>query len=159
MTREPPPSVMRRLRERLGPDAAGLALVRALQDPATLIGMARTLDMEVEAVEEGRVTLLSHPCPHLENTNGVAQGGYAASLLDMACGYAIITRLPAGKTCTTLELKVAYHRPVRLDGGPVRATGVVVSAGRRAAFAEARLTDAAGKLLSSASSTFMVTDF
>lgn len=151
-------TVLERIRAKLGPNAAGIDLVRALQDEAHLIGMARTLAIAVETAEAERVTLRSQPGPHLENTNGVAQGGYAASLLDMACGYAIIARLAPGKTCATLELKVAYHKPVRLDAGPVRAEGQVTSLGRRAAFSEARLTDAEGRLLASASATFLITD-
>ena len=65
---------------------------------------------------------------------------------------------PEGQSMTTLELKVAYHRAMTADTGPVRAEGfVVVSMGRRVAFTEARLTDAAGRLLASATSTLLVT--
>ncbi|QLP96722.1 MAG: PaaI family thioesterase [Rhodoblastus sp.] len=141
----------------LGPGKSGLDLLRLMQQADNRAAMAVTLDMHIVAVEEGRVTLESTPGRHLENTNGVVQGGYAASLLDMACGYAIISRLPAGKTCATLELKVAYHRAVRFEAGAVKAEGKVTSLGR-AAFSEARLTDAAGALLSSATATFLITE-
>jgi len=40
--------------------------------------------------------------------------------------------------------------------GRVRAEGTVISIGRRVAFAEARLTDANGRLLASATSTLLV---
>jgi uncharacterized protein (TIGR00369 family) len=151
-------TLLERISQRLGPDAAGIELIRALRDEGHVIGMAKTLDMSVETVEDGRVVLASRPSPAVENTNGVAQGGYAASLLDMACGYAIITRLPAGRTCATLELKIAYHKPVRLDAGTLRAEGEVVTLGRRVGFSQARLVDAAGALLSSATSTFIIAD-
>ncbi len=42
------------------------------------------------------------------------------------------------------------------ETGEVRAEGRVVQMGRRAAFAEAKLTDAAGRLLASATSTLLV---
>jgi len=42
------------------------------------------------------------------------------------------------------------------DTGKVRAEGRIVSIGRRAAFAEARLTDASGQLYASATSTLLV---
>ena len=142
----------------LGADKSGLDLLRLMQEADNRAAMAVTLDMHIAEVEEGRVVLDSTPGRHLENTNGVVQGGYAASLLDMACGYAIISRLPAGKTCATLELKVAYHKAVRFESGPVKAEGKVTSLGKRAAFAEARLTDKAGTLLSSATATFLVTE-
>src|SRR6267378_3814524 len=40
--------------------------------------------------------------------------------------------------------------------GPVRAEGKVVSIGRRVAFAEGRITDAAGRLYASGTSTLLV---
>jgi len=42
------------------------------------------------------------------------------------------------------------------ETGLVRAEGTLVSLGRRAAFSQARLTDAAGRLLASATSTLLV---
>jgi uncharacterized protein (TIGR00369 family) len=61
-----------------------------------------------------------------------------------------------GQTCTTLELKVAYHKAMTKETGAVRAEGRIVSIGRRAAFAEARLIDIAGKLYASATSSLIV---
>ena len=58
----------------------------------------------------------------------------------------------------TLELKIAYHRPITKDTGLVRAEGVLLSFGRRVAFAEAKLTDTHGKLYASATSTLLVFD-
>jgi uncharacterized protein (TIGR00369 family) len=142
----------------LGSDKSGLDLLRLMQHSDNRAAMAVTLDMHIVEAEDGRVALESTPGRHLENTNGVVQGGYAASLLDMACGYAVISRLPAGKTCATLELKVSYHKAVRFEAGAVRAEGKVTSLGKRAAFSEARLTDASGALLSSATATFLITD-
>ena len=51
---------------------------------------------------------------------------------------------------------MAYHKAMTSKTGAVRAIGTVVSLGRRAAFAEARLEDAAGRLLASATSTLLV---
>jgi acyl-coenzyme A thioesterase PaaI-like protein len=56
-----------------------------------------------------------------------------------------------------LELKVAYHRPITTKTGRVRAEGRVLSISRRAAFSEAKLTDASGKLLASATSSLILT--
>lgn len=57
---------------------------------------------------------------------------------------------------TTLELKVAYQRAMTVDTGVVRAEGLVLSLGKRVAFAEARLTNGDGRLLASARSTLLV---
>jgi uncharacterized protein (TIGR00369 family) len=57
-----------------------------------------------------------------------------------------------------LELKIAYHKVIRRDTGLLRAEGRVISFGSRVAFAEARLTDADGRLFASATSTLLVFD-
>lgn len=75
---------------------------------------------------------------------GVVHGGYATTLLDSACGCAVHSALSSTQTYTTLDLKVAYHRALTAETGPVRAEGKVISLGRRVAFAEAAITDAKG---------------
>lgn len=145
------------LRE-IGAELPGVEQLRRMAEEDRQPGMATTFGMRIVEVGDGRVTLTAAPGPHVENTNAVAQGGFAAALLDMACGYAVISRLPACRTCSTLELKIAYHRPVRLDAGVMRAEGVVVHMGSRIAYSEARFLDEAGKLYASASSTLMLGD-
>lgn len=85
-------------------------------------------------------------------------GGYAATLLDSCVGCAVHSRLSATQAYTTLELKVAYHKAITRDSGLLRAEGTVLSLGRRAAFAEGKLTDASGKLYASATSTLLIFD-
>ena len=97
-----------------------------------------------------------NPDARTYNPIGTVHGGYAATLLDSACGIATHSMLSPGQSYTTLELKVAYHRAMTADTGPVRAEGTILSFGRRVAFAEARITDAAGRLLASATSTLLV---
>ncbi len=96
------------------------------------------------------------PGPHALNPIGVIHGGYAATLLDSACGVAVHTQLSPDQAYTTLELKVSYQKAITPQTGRLLATGTLLSIGRRAAFAEAKLTDANGKLYASATSTLMV---
>ena len=117
-----------------------------------------TLGFELVEVEEGRAVFASTPGFHVYNPIGTVHGGYAATLLDSACGCAAHSRLGPNQAYTTLELKVAYHRPMTADTGPVRAEGRVLSIGRRAAFTEASITDAQGNLYASATSTLLVFD-
>ncbi|WP_321962388.1 PaaI family thioesterase [Paraburkholderia sp. J7] len=120
--------------------------------------IGETLGFRLVEVEEGRVVFEGTPGPHVYNPIGTVHGGYAATLLDSACGCAAHSRLGTNQGYTTLELKVAYHRPMTADTGPVRAEGRVLSIGRRAAFTEASITDAQGKLYASATSTLLVFD-
>lgn len=121
-------------------------------------GIGRTLDFTVVSLEEGRVVFGGTPDERVYNPIGTVHGGYAATLLDSAVGCAVHSMLKAGQGYTTLELKVAYHRPMTKDTGPIQAEGRVIQLGRRAAFAEGRLTDAKGRLYATATSTLLVFD-
>jgi uncharacterized protein (TIGR00369 family) len=146
------------------PDAAattGLEQLRAIFDPdrpERAPGIGKTLGFTVVEMEEGRVVFGGHPDESVYNPIGTVHGGYAATLLDSAVGCAVHSALKAGQGYTTLELKVAYHRPLTKDTGPVRAEGKIIQVGRRAAFAEGRLTDLQGRVYATATSTLLVFD-
>ena len=136
----------------------GLSQLRALMASGRKPGILVALDFDFVEVEAGKAVFAGIPGEHAYNPIGTVHGGYAATLLDSACGCAVHSRLTAAQAYTTLELKVAYHKPITKDTGLLRAEGRVLSLGRRAAFAEARLTDARDKLYASATSTLLVFD-
>lgn len=138
---------------------AGLTGVEQLRHMMRHGGRApigNALNFHLVEVEEGRVVFQGVPGLGVYNPIGTVHGGYAATLLDSACGCAAHSRLGATQGYTTLELKVSYHRAMTADTGPVRAEGRVLTMGRRAAFTEATLTDAAGKVYATATSTLLV---
>jgi uncharacterized protein (TIGR00369 family) len=138
---------------------SGLEQLRAIFDasrPERAPGIGKTMGFSMVELEEGRVVFGGEPDERVYNPIGTVHGGYAATLLDSAVGCAVHSKLKAGQGYTTLELKVAYHRAMTKDTGPVRAEGTVVKMGARAAFAEGRITDAAGRLYATATSTLLV---
>ncbi len=108
------------------------------------------------SAEAGVVVLHSTPAFRHYNPIGSVHGGYAATLLDSAMGLAIHSTLPPGSGYTTLEFKVSFIRGMTKDTGPVRTEGRTLNVGRRAATAEARITDANGRLLAHATTTCLV---
>jgi uncharacterized protein (TIGR00369 family) len=144
--------------EEVGPGLDGLSQLRALMTSGRRPGMAASLQFNLVEIEEGRAVFAGTPGEHAYNPIGSVHGGYAATLLDSALGCAVHSRLSATQAYTTLELKVAFHKPITRDTGLLRAEGRVVSLGRRAAFAEGKLTDADGKLYASATSTLLIID-
>jgi len=134
----------------------GLSQLRALMSSGRKPGILVALDFEFVEVEAGKAVFAGTPGEHAYNPIGAVHGGYAATLLDSACGCAVHSRLTASQAYTTLELKVAYHKAITKDTGLLRAEGRLLSFGQRVAFAEARLTDARGKLYASATSTLLV---
>lgn len=136
--------------------ASGLEVLRSLIAAGRRPPIAETLDFDLIEVGEGRAVFEGTPGSHAYNPLGVVHGGYAATLLDSACGCAVHASLTARQAYTTLELKIQYHRAITTDTGPVRAEGRVVTLGHRVAFAEGQLIDASGRLYASASSTLLV---
>lgn len=139
-----------------GPD--GLQQLRAMIAGDRQAPMAVTLGFRLAEAEPGRVVIEGRPDRTVYNPMGGVHGGYAATLLDSACGLAVHSQLGPGKGHTTLELKVSYLRGLGERSGAVRAVGRVISAGRRAAFAEATLHDGEGRLCATATSTLLVFD-
>jgi uncharacterized protein (TIGR00369 family) len=144
--------------EEIGAGLDGLSQLRALIASGRRPGIAVSLQFTLVEVEEGRAVFEGTPGEHAYNPIGTVHGGYAATLLDSACGCAVHSRLSATQAYTTLELKVAYHKPITRDAGLLRAEGRLISFGRRAAFAEGRLVDAEGRLYASATSTLLIID-
>ena len=106
--------------------------------------------------EPGIVVIHSVPGIRHYNPIGSVHGGYAAILLDSAMGLAVQSMLPAGAGYTTLEFKISFVKGMTKDTGVVRTEGRTLNVGRRAATAEARITDAKGRLLAHATTTCLV---
>jgi uncharacterized protein (TIGR00369 family) len=138
------------------PELTGLEQLREHLAGNRRPGIDVSLDFKLVDVQEGRVTFEGVPGEHAYNPIGSIHGGYAATLLDSACGCAVHSTLSATQTYTTLELKVSYLKAMTKDTGPVRAEGRIISIGRRVGFAEATLTDANGKVYATATSTLLV---
>jgi uncharacterized protein (TIGR00369 family) len=135
----------------------GIDFVRAIFDgklPAPPI--MQTVEPFDSTAEPGVVVMHSIPGFRHYNPIGSVHGGYAATLLDSAMGLAVHSALPAGTGYTTLEFKVSFIRGMTEDSGAVRTEGRTLNVGRRAATAEARMTDSNGRLLAHATTTCLV---
>ncbi len=134
----------------------GLEQLRAMIAGGGVARIGKTLGFALAEAGDGSAVFTATPGLAHYNPIGTVHGGLAATLLDSACGCAVHSRLSSTQGYTTLELKVAYHKAMTEKTGEVRAEGRVVSIGRRAAFAEATLKGADGKLYASATSTLLV---
>jgi uncharacterized protein (TIGR00369 family) len=136
---------------------SGLELLRAMiggeLPPPPVLQM---LGVDGFEVEEGRVTVFLTPQEFHYNPLGTVHGGVLATVLDTATGCAVHSVLPAGVGYTSVDLATKFLRPVTVGSGRLRCEGTVLSLGRRTALAEARLTDAAGRLAAHATSTCLI---
>jgi uncharacterized protein (TIGR00369 family) len=150
---DPTPTVARGL-AMPGIDYLKAIMARELPAPP----MARLMNFDITDVAPGKVIATCQPDASMYNPNGAIHGGLVCTLLDSVIGLALHSTLPLGKGYTSIEIKVNYLKQVRLEAGPVTATGTVVKAGARVGFAEGVVTDAAGKAVATATSTMLIFD-
>ena len=155
------------VRAKLGP--AGVATLEQLKESSGMEFLQRiwsgelpsapighTMDFVPIEGQPGRVVFQGTPGRQHYNPIGSVHGGYFCTLLDSALGCAVHSMLPQGQGYTTLELKVNLIRALTDKTGPVRAEGKVIQVGNRVGIAEARITDAAGKLYAHATTTCLI---
>ena len=103
---------------------------------------------------EGRAVFELDVAPETLNPNGVLAGPAVYTMVDYSMGAATVSALEAGYFCATIEIKMSYLASVR--GGIVRAETEVIRKGRQIVFLESKVRDEGGKLIATASGSFMV---
>ena len=83
---------------------------------------------------------------------GAVHGGIFASVLDVACSYAVI--VPTRRSVVTVDLRVDYHRPGFGDSFSVRAW--LINLGRTLSVAEGEVRNGEGKLVASGRAVLML---
>ncbi len=90
------------------------------------------------------------------NPHGIVQAGVHGLLLDAAMNFAINAALAGrDRTKATLEMKIETMRPALL-GEQYRLRGEVVRMARQVAYGEGSVRDAADRLVSRATGTFLL---
>jgi uncharacterized protein (TIGR00369 family) len=143
----------------MGRDLSGIEFLTGIKEgriPAAPIG--RLLGFHFTRIEPGAVSLVLPIGPHLYNPIGSVHGGIAATVLDTVMGCSIHSMLPKGRAYSTLEIKISYLRPMTHALGEVTVEGLVLNVGRKAAFAEGKILDSAGKLYATGTTTCAVWD-
>jgi len=114
----------------------------------------RTLGAVLESVEPGIVTITCRFDAGLTQQHGLLHGGVMASLVDVACGYAALSVMPADREVLTVEFSVHFLKPANTD--QLVAVGQVVQAGRTLTVCEGSVFDATRtKVLARMTTTMM----
>ncbi|WP_042885474.1 PaaI family thioesterase [Cupriavidus necator] len=105
----------------------------------------------------GAITLRFSATARSVQGNGVIAGGMLTSMLDFGMAFAILSKLPKGKTCATISLTVNMQSPAQTGDFLVDANATRV--GGRVAFVRAELYDAERtRLIADAVASFAVLD-
>ncbi len=117
---------------------------------------AHLVGYQILSIDAGQAACGLNPSEYHYNPFSTVHGGLLTTLLDAAMTAAVMTLLPPGKACSTLELKVNFIRPVKSRTGPVTAGAKVIHAGKQIATVEGRLLDGNDKLYAHATSTCLI---
>ncbi|WP_219210376.1 PaaI family thioesterase [Variovorax boronicumulans] len=91
-------------------------------------GLMRTIGARLVHVADGEVHIELPFAKSLSQQHGYLHAGATTSIVDSACGYAALTRAPAGFEVVTAEFKINLMRPAL--GERFLAIGRVVNAGK-----------------------------
>jgi uncharacterized protein (TIGR00369 family) len=91
-------------------------------------GLMTTLGATLEFASEGEVRIGLPFSQHVSQQHGYVHAGAITSILDSACGYAALTKVPPGHEVVTAEFKINLLRPA--VGERFLALGKVVNAGK-----------------------------
>ena len=113
------------------------------------------LGIEVASALDGEASLEMPTRAEMGNRAQVVHGGFIALLADSAMGRAMSTLLPEGERQYSFDLKMSFISTGRI-GERLRAVATVVHRGRRTGVAECRVEGEDGRLVATATATFML---
>ena len=123
---------------------------------ASSMPMSDLFSFELLDVHSGRVRARALPGSRHYNPFDVVQGGFAASVLDIALGLVSITVLPpASRAVSTIDLSVTYLRPIFDSTGWLDIEAATVHTGGTLIVAKASLSGGE-KLFATAQSNSMI---
>lgn len=104
----------------------------------------------------GWATAVWVPTPLCCNPHGTVQAGVHSVVLDAAMNFAVNAGLTGkDRTKATVEMKTETMRPASV-GDELSVRGAVMRETRQLAFAEARVEDSEGRLISRSTGTFLL---
>ena len=136
---------------------SGLDYLRAIKDgrisPAPV---AMLVGYRISDVVRGRAVVELEPEEYLYNPFATVHGGIVTTLLDTAMASAVLSMLAKGMSCSTIEIKSNFVRPITAGTGTLRCEARPVHLGKPMATAEGRLKDKRGELYAHGISTLSI---
>lgn len=118
--------------------------------------MVQTMGIQLTELGDGYAVYTVDPAEYHYNPIGVVHGGLAATMFDTALASAIITKLPVGQVCATVDLHVHLLRALTVNTGKVRCEATAVHVGRMMGTAEGKIIGDDGKVYGHATASCVV---
>ena len=114
---------------------------------------ADLIGLEVGEAGEGSARFVLPAAAHIMNPHRVVHGAAIYAMADNGMGAALYTTLAEHESCSTIEIKINYMRPV--SAGTLVCDTTVVHRGRTTAVLESVITNG-GELVARAQGTFSI---
>jgi uncharacterized protein (TIGR00369 family) len=133
---------------------SGLDYLRAIKDGRiNPPPVAMLVGYKIFEIENGYAVFELNPAEYHYNPFATVHGGILSTLLDTAMTASVLSTLSKGISCSTIEIKVNFIRPVTADTEALRCEARPIHVGKRLATVEGRLKDKNGKLYAHGIST------
>ena len=114
------------------------------------------IGMSIERPGPGRAVARTTAHDTHHNPHGFVHGGVVFTLIDTSMGAAVMSMLPAGQRCSTIECQVRFLRPV-VNEDLVCETSVI-KPGKRVFHLESKVTTGDGRVVATGTGSFAVID-
>ncbi len=118
--------------------------------------IARLVGYKIDHVESGTAVFEIEPGEYLYNPFSVVHGGILSTLLDTSMTAAVLSTLPMGKSCSTLEMKINFVRPVAEKSGLITCRAEIIHSGKRIATASGKIVDDRERLVAQGIGTWTI---
>jgi acyl-CoA thioesterase len=118
--------------------------------------IAAFIGMTIDRPGPGRAVARVSANESHHNPHGFVHGSVVFTLVDTSMGAAVMSMLPEGQRCSTIECQVRFLRPV--VGADLVCETSVTKPGRRVFHLESRVTTADGKIVATGTGSFAVID-
>lgn len=115
--------------------------------------IANLIGYRIAEVDFGHAIFELNPAEYHYNPFATVHGGILSTLLDTTMTALVLSTLSEGFSCTTIEIKVNFIKPVTANSEVLRCEAKPIHIGKRFATVEGRLKDKNGKLYAHGTST------
>ena len=114
------------------------------------------LDITEGSLGDGWIEFSMRPQPYMMNLAGTIHGGVLATLIDSALTCALVTRLPRGMVCVSIDLNMRFFRPARMSAKLLTARAEVLNSGQTIGTTQGNVRDTNGRLIVHATSSLAI---
>lgn len=126
---------------------SGLDYLKAIkEDRISPPPVANLVGYKICEVDTGYAAFELNPEEYHYNPFATVHGGILSTLLDTTMTASVLSTLPKGFSCTTIEIKVNFIKPVTAETGILMCEASPIHVGKKLATAEGKMKDKNGLL-------------